>query len=309
MTSRAFFSRPPVSTGLSVFGLLGILLVVAVAANGRQNKLDFLRIGTSGTLTGPPGSREEAAMKTLREFIKEETGLDNDILRQKNWQELTEKLANGELNLGVYQGFEFAWAVAKQPKLRPLAIAVNVYRYPVAYVVTRRDGKAVAFADLKGHSLAIPATGQTFLRLFVDRQSEASGHQADRFFSQITEPDNVEDALDAAVDGKVQAVAVDRAALESYKQRKPGRFKRLKEVAHSQPFPPPVVVWYDAALDQSTLNRFKDGLLGAASKEKGQTLLTLFRLTRFESVPADFDRVLAETRQTYPPTTVGSTSK
>jgi ABC-type phosphate/phosphonate transport system substrate-binding protein len=171
----------------------------------------------------------------------------------------------------------------------------------VAYVVVQRDDPAKDFAGLKGHTLAIPDTGQSFLRLFVDRQSEAAGKKADDFFAKIATPDNVEDALDDLVDGKVQAVAVDRAALEAYKRRKPGRFKQLKEVAHSERFPPVVVAYYGSNLDDATLRRFKDGLLGAAKKERGQTLLTMFRLTGFVEPPEDFAKVLAETRKAYPP--------
>ena len=37
------------------------------------------------------------------------------------------------------------------------------------------------------------------------------------------------------------------------------------------------------------------------SNHAGQTMLTLFKLTGFEPPPADFDKVLAETRKTYPP--------
>jgi ABC-type amino acid transport substrate-binding protein len=48
----------------------------------------------------------------------------------------------------------------------------------------------------------------------VERQSEAGGKKAAAFFSSITSPDNIEDALDDLVDGKVQATVVDRAALE-----------------------------------------------------------------------------------------------
>src|SRR5262249_48740774 len=202
---------------------------------------------------------------------------------------------------GVFQGSEFAWAQEQQPKLKPLALAVNVYRYPTAHVVTRKEDPTKDFAGLQGHSLAIPSAGAGFLRLSVQRQCQASGKKLEEFFSKVTAPDNVEDALDDAVDGVVQAVAVDRAALEAFKRRKPARFNRLKEVARSQPFPPTVIAYYEGALDTATLDRFREGLLNAKNKEKGQTLLTLFRLTGFEEVPGDFDRVLAETRKGHPP--------
>lgn len=54
-------------------------------------------------------------------------------------------------------------------------------------------------------------------------------------------------------------------------------------------------------MDDDTLRRFRDGLLNAKRKERGERLLTLFRLTGFEPVPKDFEQVLAATRTTYPP--------
>ncbi len=56
----------------------------------------------------------------------------------------------------------------------------------------------------------------------------------------------------------------------------------------------------EGVLDDATLRRFQEGLLNAKRKEKGERLLTLFRLTGFEAVPKDFDAVLAETRKAYP---------
>src|SRR5439155_723885 len=84
------------------------------------------------------------------------------------------------------------------------------------------------------------------------------------------------------------------------KRRKPGRFERLKEVARSQPVPPTVVAYDDRILDEASVRQIRDGLLGAAAKEKHQMTLSLFHWTGFEQAPADFDQVLAETRKTYP---------
>jgi ABC-type phosphate/phosphonate transport system substrate-binding protein len=210
-------------------------------------------------------------------------------------------MGQAELHLAMFQGYEFAWAQEKYPELKPLAIAVNGERYPVAHVVTRRSNPARQFVALQGGSLSLPVTSHGFLRLFVERQSEANGKNSETFFATITFPDNVEDALDDVVDGRVQATVVDQAALDAYKRRKPGRSRQLKEVARSQPFPPMVVAYHGSTLDSATLQRFQHGLLNAVNKKKGETLLTLSRLTGFEPVPEDFDRVLAETRKAYPP--------
>jgi ABC-type phosphate/phosphonate transport system substrate-binding protein len=279
------------------------LTFLSAVASGQQVRLGILRIGASGTLTGKADDpKDKAGLRTLRRFIMEETGLNSDITGQMNWQTLGEKLSTGDLHLAFFQGYEFAWAQEKYADIKPLSIAVNVDRYPVACVVVRRDNKARNFTDLRNQSLALPISSLGFLRLYVERQSEAHGKKAEDYFSSITSPDNVEDAFDDVVDGNVKVIVVDGVALEAYKRRKPGRFKRLMELTRSQPFPPGVVAYYGSVLDEATLRRFKDGLIGASRKEKGQTLLTLSKLTSFEAAPDELERVLVQTRTAYPPT-------
>jgi ABC-type phosphate/phosphonate transport system substrate-binding protein len=283
------------------FAALALVGVSGTGANGQSARLVTLRIGASGTLTGKADDpKEKAGLKSLRRFIKDETGLNNEVFGQMNWQSLADKMAKGELHLAFFQGYEFAWAQEKYPNLKPLALAVNIDRYPIVYLLARRDNAAKDFAGLRNQSLSLPVTSHGFPRLYLERQAEANGKKVEAFFSKLSSPDNVEDAIDDVVDGKVQVAAIDRAALEAYKRRKPGRFKKLKEVTRSQPFPPGVVAYYGTVLDQATLLRFKNGLLGAAKKKKGETLLTLSRLTGFESVPRDFGQALAETRKAYP---------
>jgi ABC-type phosphate/phosphonate transport system substrate-binding protein len=288
--------------------LVTLLGVPGTPAGGQPaKKIDVLRIGTSGQLAlDESGGQEKGALETLRSFVKSETGFDNEILHQKDWRELTAKLAGGQVHLGVFQGYEFAWAREKNPDLQALAIAVNVYPYRFASVVVRQDNPATDFAGLQGQSLALPRIDQGLLRLFVDQQSRARGKGLEAFFSRVTAPENFEDAVDDVVDGVVQAAAVTRVGLEAYKRRKPGRFNRLKEVARSQPFPPPLVAYYGAVPDPATRQRFQEGLLNARRKERGQRLLTFFRLTGFETPPRDLDRVLAETRKAYPPPGAGA---
>ena len=294
-------SRSPVR----LFVLAAALSLPCALARGQPARIDVLHIGATGTMTGDAdSSKEKGAGQTLRRFIKDETGLTNDIVREEDWQKLADRMKKGELHVGVFQGYEFAWAQERHPDLKPLAVAVNGRRYPVAHVLARRDNAAGDFAGLKGQSLCLPVSNQEFLRLFLERQSEANGQKADAFFSKITAPDNVEDALDDVVDGKVRAVVVDGAALEAYQRRKPGRARQLKEVARSEPFPPAVVTCYGSALDEATRRRFRDGLVGAAKKERGEMLLTLSRLTGFEDVPEDFAKVLGATCKAYPPPVV-----
>jgi ABC-type phosphate/phosphonate transport system substrate-binding protein len=278
-----------------------VALSFSLTAAGHA-KVDVLHIGTSGNLTAQKqASGEKGALESLQSFIKEETGFENDITRQKDWQELTDKMTKGQCQVGVFQGYEFAWASKDHPDLKPLALAINLYRYPVVYVVTNKTNAATDFAGLKGQSLGLPDTGQPYLRLFVERECKAQGKDVKEFFSKLSTDQGVEDCLDDAVDGTLQVAVVDRAALEAFKQRKPGRFSKLKVVAKSPPLPPVVIAYAEKSLDEANLKRFRDGLFGAGKTEKGKTLLTLFHITGFDPVPDDFDKVLADTRKEFPP--------
>jgi ABC-type phosphate/phosphonate transport system substrate-binding protein len=284
--------------------LIGTLAAVpALLVYGQQPKAPgLLHIGASQSLaTGNSRAQEETAMASLRTYIKDQTGLNNEIQRDLNWRTMAKKMADGQVQIGVFEGYEFAWARELYHDLEPLAIAVNVYRYPVAYVVARKDQKVTDFASLQGQSFALPTNTFGSMRLFVERQCQAQGKSQKDFFAKVTTPANVEGAIDDVVDGVVTATVADRGGLEAYRKLKPGRFARLKEVIHSQPFSPTVVAYYNHNLDEVTLKRFLAGLLGASENETGKMLLNLFRLTRFEAVPNDFNQVLAATRKAYPP--------
>jgi ABC-type phosphate/phosphonate transport system substrate-binding protein len=288
---------------------LGIFAATIVLATGscllaRQGK-DVLRIGSSGSLTSSSNVKEEDALETLRGFIKEETGMENQIIREKNWQELVDKIDKKDLQIGVFQGYEFAWAKQKVPTLKPLMMAVRVHPFARAYIIVNKTiankpNPAKDFAGLAGQTLSIPLSSRGFPELFIEREAEGTGKKLDAFFGKISKPAEVEDAIDDVVDGIVQVTVVDQPALEAYKRRKPGRFAKIKLIAQSQPFPPPIIAYKENDLDEPTLKKFRDGLISASTKERGQRMLNMFRLTAFETPPADFEKVLGDTLKKYP---------
>jgi hypothetical protein len=186
--------------------LVTTLLQPPTAACAQSAKLDVLRIGASGTLTGNSDSaQEKAGVEILHSFIKEQTGLTNETVGRLQWQELGDKMSRVQFHLAVFQGYEFAWAQERFPRLKPLAVAVNIDIYPVACVLVSESSPVKGFASLRGRSLAVPTTSQGLLRLFIERQSQGQGKKPEAFFSKIVPSDNVEDALDDVVDGVVQA--------------------------------------------------------------------------------------------------------
>jgi ABC-type phosphate/phosphonate transport system substrate-binding protein len=261
-----------------------------------------LRIGATPSInTGGGEKKEKLAAELLEKFIREETRMNNEISTLKDWRELAEKLAKGNLDLGVFQGYEFVWARDEHAGIKPLMLAVNVHRYAVVHVVVGKDCAAMQFADLKNQPLTLSSNSIGSVRKFVERKSSAHGDSPDQFFARIAVPATVEEALDDVAAGNAIATVVENAALEAYRRRKPGRAAKLRILESTDAVLPGIIAYGEGKLDRTALKQFRDGLVGAHAKERGKTLLTLFRLTGFDLPPDDFEKAVESTRKVFPP--------
>jgi ABC-type phosphate/phosphonate transport system substrate-binding protein len=298
--SRSTVSKP-VCGGIVTTALA--LLLTPAHSPADTKELPVLHIGTTETTVEeavPEGADETAMQATHRQFIQAVTSFDSDIVALENHEVLAERLASGRLQVGVFLGYEFAWAQARYPKLQVLAVGINhhLYRYPA--LVVHRDGPVSDLADLKGRTLALPRMGQSYARLFFGAQSRVAGQDPGGLLGRIDSFEDAETPLDDVVDQTEQAAVVDRLVLEAYRRRKPGRFARLKALSESAPMPPVLIAYYDGNLDPQTVTHLQDKLTNAHKQTNGEQLLMLFRLTRFAPPSPEFERVLAETRKTYP---------
>jgi ABC-type phosphate/phosphonate transport system substrate-binding protein len=241
--------------------------------------------------------------------MEAQTGLHGDLVAGGDAFSVAEQLNGDKIQLGVFHGFEFAWAREKYPKLKPLMIAVNQQRHLFAQVLVKKDNEAKGWADLKGKSLALPRYSKEHCHLFLERFCQNSGRCMKEYFAQVLKPATAEDALDDVVDGTVQAVLVDSVSLQCYKKRKPGRFAQLKEIEKSCVFPATVVAYRAGAVDKETLRRFQEGMTNAGKSAYGRQLMTLWKMTNFESVPDDFDQILKDIAKAYPAPKKGKLAK
>jgi ABC-type phosphate/phosphonate transport system substrate-binding protein len=231
--------------------------------------------------------------------MESQTGVSGQLVPSGDAESMGQELIAEKLHLGVFHGLEFAWARQKFPELQPLVIAVNQRPHLHALVLVRTDSPIKEFGDLKGKTLALPRQTREHCRHFVQRRSQDDGGPQ-QFFARITTPANVEEALDDVVDQIVQATVVDGVSLECYQRRKPGRFAKLKIVQQSEVFPAAVVAYRPGALAEATLHRFRQGMLNANQTLLGRQLLTLWKLTGFQPVPADYEQILTEIVKAYP---------
>ena len=280
-------------------GLLGAICFRSPAAEPVRTATDPVRIGMVNTLfRDTPQSMVMAMMRPFGAIMESQTGVRGELVAGGDAETLGAQLAAGTVQLAIFHGIEFGWAKKKHPELKPLVIAVNQNRFLSAHVVVRSDSKVVNLAELHDKSIAVPCHTREHCHLFLRRRCRDCKPQV--FFAKVTTPPNTEEALDDAVDGVVQATVVDGVSLDCYKRLKPGRASKLRIVQTSEVFPAAVIAYRPGTLDDATLKRFREGLINANRTILGRQMLTLWKLTAFEEVPADYDHALSEIVKAYP---------
>jgi ABC-type phosphate/phosphonate transport system substrate-binding protein len=242
-----------------------------------------------------------ALSKPFYSLVESQTGMKSELTLVSSADEMRQQLNTGQLQFGVFHGFEFAWMKQKDPNLKPIMVAAPVHRPLKAYVVVSCNNTANSLGDLRGKRLALANGTREHARIFVDRRCQNEGSAPSSFFDAITSPNNAESALHEVYDNKVQAAIVDGAALQCFAERYPARSKRLRAVAESQAFPLSVVAIRDGSMPPATLAKFQDGMVKANSTVTGRNLMGVMQMTGFEPVPPDYDHQLAEIVKLYPP--------
>src|SRR5262249_15303337 len=169
----------------------------------------------------------KALIPPFRIMVRSCTGLECALGDGGDAFQLATRLAQSQLDFGVFQGIEFAWVRAKHPELVPLLTVVNGKPYLRAYLVVPVSRQATALSDLKDCSLAIPQHSLDDCYEFLCKLCREQGLSPQRVLSQVIRPPDAEEALDGVVEGKVGAAIVEELSFECYGRRKPGRFERL----------------------------------------------------------------------------------
>jgi ABC-type phosphate/phosphonate transport system substrate-binding protein len=272
------------------------LTLLAGATPGQEQSPKTLHIGVMAT-TFPDslGKARQAVVLSFNELIQSQTGIPSRCNVITDVGQMEQQLRSGAIQLGILNGFEFAWVQEKNADLKPLAITVvRKHPWPVAYLVCRQDSPVTGFADLQGKKLCLPQGSRAHVRLFVKREKASAPGCAVERTAQI------EEGLDDVVTGKAAAVAVDEASLDAYQAIKPGCYRKLKVVQKSPVFPAGVIVYKEGSLSPEVRRRFAQGLLAAHKNARQQLTMSLFRLSSFDPVPANYSQVLSAIRKRYP---------
>src|SRR5262249_36212881 len=153
---------------------LKLVLILLIAATGPREVRgdappDPVRLGmVQSLLKDVPKPLIKATMQPFRALMQGQTRSSSEVARPSNALTMAQQIANKEVELGVFQGIEFAWVREKHPELRPLVVAVNVHPNRQAHLIVRSDEPAAKIGDLKGKKLVIPRHSREHCQLFID---------------------------------------------------------------------------------------------------------------------------------------------
>ena len=244
----------------------------------------------------------DIAVSPFGEMLKKTTALEGKLITSDGPTEVAQKLNNGQTQIGVFHGFEFAWAQKQYPQLQPILIAVNKHRDVRTFIVVQKDNPAKTIAHLRGKTLAWSLGTKEHCRAYIDRKCTDNNQQnPGAFFAKIARSKSAEDSLDEVCRKEVDAAIVDTIALEYYKDINLPRYTvNLRILQQSESFPEVVIAYKKGVLNEATLSKFREGLLKAHEDKDGREMMTMWHIHAFESVPANFTKSLADFMKEYP---------
>jgi ABC-type phosphate/phosphonate transport system substrate-binding protein len=290
--------------GLGLALLAAVTAALAAGLAAAEEKTDAKEVGIGMPITffrDLEPAEAKTLMSPFKNLMEKKTGLTGDVVITPGSDSLSKQLSAGQLQLGVFHGFEFAWARLKNPHLKPLVIAINQQRTLKAYLVVARDSKVAGLTGLQDKTLALPRALREHCMLFLERHCRDCGLQPARFFGKMDTVADAEDALDAVVNGDADATVMDGVSLEWYQRRRADHFAHLKVVLESEVFPATVVAYNEGSVPQATIKCFRDGMIRANQDRAGQLVLAMCRMTGFEPIPEDYERLLTDILKAYPP--------
>ncbi|HZZ77657.1 MAG TPA: PhnD/SsuA/transferrin family substrate-binding protein [Gemmataceae bacterium] len=283
--------------------LLGIALGFAPGAFAQQVKDAPLRVGMAKTFFNDvPEVLIGIATEPFPKLMKQTTGLEGVLTTSDGAFEVARKLNANELQIGVFHGHELAWAQKKYPNLTPLMIVTNKLHDVRVYIIVPAKSSVKSMADLRGKNFDLPLGSKEHTVVYVNKHGCNNNlSKIDAYFGKVTRAKNPNVALDSLCSCDCGALAVDSIALDYYKSINGPRFDRnLRVLQESDPFPQPVLAYIPGKVSGATIEQFRKGLLTAHELPTGREMMDMWKIDRFNDVPATYGKSLADVLKRFP---------
>jgi len=234
-------------------------------------------------------------IKPFADIIQKDTGT-KAVFDVMSLAQAESEFKSGKIQLVILTGLEYAWLHEQDKNAQALLVASIDPGSTRTVFLVKQDDTAKEVKDLQGATMSVPEKVPYLSQFYVNK---VTGQPLDKAF-KLVKADNVDDTIEAVLDGKARGAMVTAAGFDVFKERKPGRAKKLKVIHESPDFPPATVMFHEKQADKAALEKFKKALLGANDKPEGSRVLTLFKLKGFELLPEGFEKQVTETAKGFP---------
>jgi len=193
------------------------------------------------------------------ELLQRKLGRPVEFYVARNYEDLTQRIAAGAADLGVYGPASYVLAKRRLPGLRYLATCLVPDDHYYSFIIVRRDRAWQRLADLKGRTLGLGDRESTSGNLVPRRMFASAGIDVDRDMTVFLLKRHYR-VYEAVAEGTIDAGAAHSGAWDDAVRRHGDVFRVL---ARSAPLPREPVV---AAphLDAALVQRLRETLAAAA---------------------------------------------
>jgi hypothetical protein len=283
---------------ISLFLAVLAIPVISPALKAEDKPVELKMGMVQGMFRDVPPAMVQALSKPFRELVFKQTGFGGDVEICSEALCLADKLQAKQLHIGVFHGFEFAWAQKRCPELVPIVVTLPPGGKVQAMLVVNAECKFKTPNELTDETVWIPRGAKAHSLAFFEKARAGFPKTTAKPVYKTTM--TAEDVLNAVAAGEQVAALVDHTSLEGYATLQPGAAKLLKVMQLSEAFPPAVVAYRKGTLTEDDAEKIRKGLSGAHETTSGKMLMTLWNLKGMEVPPADYQQKLDTILKAYP---------
>ena len=241
-------------------------------------------------------------MRDVIRFVQQSTGIEIEFVDWMTWHGREAALDRGEIHLAWICGLPYVQKADVRPaRVRLLAAPVmagNRYQGRPRYfsdVIVRSATSILQFTDLRnavwGYNELHSHSGYNLVRYeLAQRGLDGS------YFSHVVQTGSHQQAIEAVLQGHIDAAAIDSTVLETELRHRPPLVADLRAIATFGPSPiPPLVA--STLLQKEVADSIREALLTMHRSHVGQALLERHQAVRFAAVDdEDYDPIREMTK-------------
>ncbi len=282
-------------TGIVIIGMLFSMALLGCRGDQEYTFVDFSKTVPESDLQSqvPPNKSLRVAIAAmvspketfsyyheLMKFIGGNAGYEIQLIQRKTYQEVTELLNQGQIDLAfICSG---PYAVHKQ-QYGFEALAVPVVRgapFYHSYLIVHKDSACAGLADLRNHVFALSDPDSNTGALVPGYWLSQMGEGADTFFKKVIYTYSHDNSIMAVAKGLADGAAVDGHKWEYFMHRNPMYAGMTRVIRKSEPFgaPPLVAARHVPASLKANLSRI---LLTMHETSEGKRILAELMIDHF----------------------------